>query len=91
MTQAVRVIVHGRVQGVFFRDYTRRKADELGLSGWVRKRADGTVEGFIQGDSQAIEAMVAWLHQGSPMARVDRVEVQPQEELETGEGFVIRY
>lgn len=75
--QRMHAIVHGRVQGVFFRDYTQRKALELGLGGWVRNLPDGTVETVFEGEDDAIRRMGAWLHQGSPQARVDRVELEP--------------
>jgi acylphosphatase len=54
-----RVIVHGRVQGVFFRDTTRRMAQSRGVSGWVRNNPDGTVEAAFEGEPEAVEAMTA--------------------------------
>lgn len=54
----LRLIIHGHVQGVFFRDSMRRKALEFGVHGWVRNRADGTVEAMVQGSSAALEAIV---------------------------------
>ena len=88
----VRVIVEGRVQGVFFRAYTKEEADRLGLGGWVRNRHDGSVETLIEGEAAAVDRMIGWLHEGSPMANVIRVQVA--EEEVTGEqlgGFAIRY
>ena len=70
-------IIHGRVQGVFFRDSTRRKALELGLGGWVRNRSDGTVEAVVQGPEGAVAELAQWFRAGGPRsARVDRVEEQ---------------
>jgi acylphosphatase len=69
-----RVVVHGRVQGVWFRDSMRREAERLGVSGWVRNRADGTVEAALEGDDDAVERLVAWCGHGPPGARVLRVE-----------------
>lgn len=69
-----RVRVHGRVQGVWFRDHTRRAAQELGIAGWVRNLPDGTVEAEFHGPATAVAAMVAWCHRGSPHSRVERVE-----------------
>lgn len=69
----VHVQVFGRVQGVFFRDYTRKKANELGLNGWVRNCSDGSVEALLSGTEIAVEHMVDWLHRGSPAAHVQRV------------------
>jgi acylphosphatase len=77
-------IIHGRVQGVFFRDSTRRKAQELGVRGWVRNRPDGTVEAVAQGDPGTLERLEQWFRDGGPRAaRVERVETQEVPE----EGF----
>jgi acylphosphatase len=87
----MRVIVHGRVQGVFFRDYTRNRAEELGLSGWVCNRPDQTVEAVFEGDDKKVADMLAWLHTGSPMSIVTDVDaVDEDPHGETG-GFTIRY
>jgi acylphosphatase len=73
--RAIRAIVHGRVQGVFFRVYTRDKAHELTLAGWVRNNPNGTVECQAQGTDEAIEEFIQFLYRGSPSARVDDVVV----------------
>jgi acylphosphatase len=73
-----RAIVHGRVQGVFFRDTTRRQADARDVAGWVRNRPDGTVEAVFEGDLDAVEAMVAFCREGPRGARVERVEVSEE-------------
>jgi acylphosphatase len=65
--------VHGRVQGVGFREACVAQAQLLGLSGWVRNRSDGTVEVLVQGPDAALEAMLRWLHRGPPAARVSAV------------------
>ena len=84
------VVVHGLVQGVFFRDYTRRQAQVLGVSGWVRNLRDGTVDAVIEGEPDKVAAMVEWLHAGSPHAVVDSLDIRDEEPR--GEtGFVIRY
>lgn len=70
-----RVIVEGRVQGVFFRAECRREARSLGLAGWVRNRADGTVEAVFEGTAEQVEAMIAWADHGPSLAVVERVEV----------------
>jgi acylphosphatase len=74
-----RVIVHGRVQGVFFRDTTRRMARSRGLGGWVRNTPDGTVEAVFEGEDDAVESMVRWSRDGPRGAVVERVEVAPEE------------
>jgi acylphosphatase len=69
------VLISGRVQGVNFRWYTQRKAQELGVTGWVRNRGDGRVEAVFEGDKGAVQRAVDWCHAGSPPAHVDEVEV----------------
>jgi len=70
-----RVLVEGRVQGVFFRQTCVREAASRGVAGWVRNRSDGRVEGVFQGAPAAVQAMVAWCRAGPPGARVDELEV----------------
>ncbi len=67
-------VVHGMVQGVSFRYYTRREANRLGLRGYVRNRSDGTVEVVAEGPRRAVEALYSWLQSGPPMAEVREVE-----------------
>jgi acylphosphatase len=84
-----RVVVTGRVQGVWFRESCRREAEALDVAGWVRNRADGTVEGVVEGPPAAVDRMVAWCGDGPPRARVDRVAVTV--ETPAGEqGFAVR-
>lgn len=73
-----RVVIHGRVQGVFFRDTTRRHAATRGVAGWIRNLPDGTVEAVFEGDREAVEAMVAFCREGPRGAHVERVEVSEQ-------------
>ena len=72
---ARRVVVHGRVQGVFFRDSCRRAARSAGVSGWVRNEPDGSVAAVFEGPATAVDQMVRWCHEGPPRARVERVQV----------------
>lgn len=74
-TRAVKVTVTGRVQGVFFRARCAEQAQRLGVTGWVRNEYDGSVRGHFEGDPEAVDALVAWCHDGSPRARVDAVDV----------------
>ena len=69
------VFISGRVQGVYFREYTRREAEKVGVKGWVRNLWDGRVEAVFEGPPDAVRHMVRWCHRGSPRARVERVEV----------------
>ena len=70
---ALHLHIDGRVQGVGFRESMRRQAERLGITGWVRNCAEGSVEAVISGDESAISAMLAWCHAGPPLARVDKV------------------
>ena len=87
----MRAVVHGRVQRVFFRDYTRNHAEELGLSGWVRNRPDQTVEAVFEGDAGRVADMLAWLHTGSPMSLVTDVDAVDEEPNGKTGGFTVRY
>ena len=71
-----RLLVHGRVQGVFFRGWTVEAARGLGLGGWVRNRRDGTVEILVAGDEGAVLRMIERCREGPSAARVERVEVE---------------
>jgi acylphosphatase len=77
----VRVVVTGRVQGVFYRVRCAERARVAGLAGWVRNRPDGRVEAVFEGASDAVEAMVSWCRRGPDLARVDAVEVTDEEPL----------
>ena len=84
----VRVV--GRVQGVFFRAWTQQQAQALGVTGWVRNCADGSVEAHLAGDEEAVAALVERLKRGPPAARVEQVEIS---ELppEPAERFEVRH
>jgi acylphosphatase len=84
-----RVVVHGRVQGVFFRDSTRRLALERGVSGWVRNTWEGTVEAVFEGPPDGVERLVEFARRGPPGAVVERVEVFEEDE-EGITGFAVR-
>lgn len=85
----VRVLVSGRVQGVFYRATCAARARELGVAGWVRNLPDGRVEAAFEGEDAAVDAMVAWCREGPPYARVEGLEVIQEEPL--GEaGFRVR-
>jgi acylphosphatase len=84
-----RVVVHGNVQGVFFRDSCRREAETRGVAGWVTNRSDGAVEAVFEGDADAVEALVNWCRQGPRGADVSSVDVEP-EDPEGLSGFSVR-
>ena len=75
-----RVVVHGHVQGVFFRDTTRRLALEHGVRGWVRNTWEGTVEAVFEGAPEDVDRLVAFVHRGPRGAAVERVEVFEEDE-----------
>lgn len=85
------VIVRGRVQGVAFRHYTVRAAEQHGVTGWVRNLSDGSVEACFEGEEEQVKAMVQWCRRGPDTARVD--ELIEQRGNYSGEfaGFNIRY
>jgi len=89
--QRVHMIVHGRVQGVFFRDSTRRTALEMDLTGMVRNLMDGSVEIFAEGPKEDLDRFVLWTHQGPPSAVVDRVDVKFEEATGQYSAFFISY
>jgi len=84
-----RVVAHGRVQGVFFRDTVRRLAQQLGVAGRVRNTPEGTVEAVFEGEPEAVERLVAFMHEGPSGAVVERAEVFPEDE-EGLSDFVVR-
>lgn len=88
----VRVVVHGLVQGVWFRESCRQRASGLGVSGWVRNRADGTVEVLVAGRESAVAQLVAWCREGPPRAEVTGVDVveEPAPDGELLAGFRVR-
>lgn len=89
----IRLVIHGRVQGVWYRATARREATALGIDGWVRNLPDGTVETVAAGQQEALDRFVAWCGQGPPGANVTRVEHHPAgaEDLpERGTGFEVR-
>jgi acylphosphatase len=83
------VIAHGRVQGVFFRDSTRREAARRGVAGWARNTPEGTVEAVFEGEPGAVEAMVEFVRRGPGHADVSRLEVA-EEKPEGLSGFSVR-
>ncbi|MEM5786030.1 MAG: acylphosphatase [Syntrophobacteraceae bacterium] len=85
------VWISGRVHGVFFRAFTRDTALQSGVRGWVRNLSDGRVEAVFEGETDAVEKMVQWCGQGSPMSRVDSVEVRDEDYAGDLDSFRIVY
>jgi acylphosphatase len=90
-TIRTRIIVEGRVQGVFFRENTRRKAHELGVTGWVRNLPDGRVEAVFEGKPEAVANAVAETRRGPERAIVTSAEEYADEEPEGLVGFDVRW
>jgi len=74
--KTVRLIIHGRVQGVSFRDTMRREAQRLKITGGVRNRSDGKVEAVVHGEFAAVDDIVRWAHRGPEHAQVERIDVE---------------
>ena len=75
MIQAIHIIVHGRVQGVWFRAGTKEKAGELGILGWVKNRPEGTVEIHAEGEKSQLNNFISWCRKGTPAAHVTSVDL----------------
>lgn len=82
--------VHGKVQGVWYRAWTRDTAREMGVTGWVRNKSDGNVEGAAQGNEELIAEFLDRLHDGPPLARVTQVESQWVDADEQHASFKVR-
>jgi acylphosphatase len=91
MDKLVWLKVKGRVQGVFYRQSTRQEARQLGLKGWVRNMADGSVEALIQGPEPAVDTLVQWCRRGPDSAIVDTVDVKCVQAESQGEHNLSEY
>lgn len=86
------LVVHGRVQGVFFRASTQRHAERHGVTGWVRNTPEGTVEAWLEGPQDGVEAVERWMRGGGPpAAHVRRVEVADEPQPAGHDGFQVRH
>lgn len=88
--ERVHLYIEGKVQGVWFRASTQAEAQRLGLSGWVRNRADGRVEAVAEGPREQLQALVDWCHQGPDLARVTEVDATWLEPAGNLRGFEVR-
>ena len=86
-----RVIIEGRVQGVFFRHHTQEMASRLGLKGWVKNRRDGSVEAIFEGDRDRVDQIIEWCHRGPSGAGVKNVSVTWENDTGEFEDFFVTY
>ena len=85
------LVIHGKIQGVYFRDYTKAEALSLGVAGWIQNMSNGTVEAVIEGESELVDKMLAWLEVGSPGSEVEKIVAREERPYgETG-AFNIRF
>jgi len=89
--KAFKATVFGRVQGVWFRDSTRNKASKLNVAGWVKNMPDGSVYLEAEGEEEELKLFEKWLHSGSPMSRVDKVDLNWIEPSKSYDSFEMRY
>jgi acylphosphatase len=87
----IKVIISGRVQGVFFRLNTKKKADELELSGWVKNTKDGKVEAIFEGDERYIYKMIEWCSKGPSNSKVTKVDIFKKKYVKEYDNFSIIY
>ena len=87
----VRVVIEGRVQGVFFRAYARDQAAQFKLTGWVKNLPDGRVEAVVEGSCEQVEVFVNWCHTGPVNAKVTGVTLEKQEYRGEFQTFSVRY
>jgi acylphosphatase len=90
MKSNIHVIISGHVQGVWFRARTKQKAQELGLTGWVRNTNDGAVEAVFEGEAEIVNKMINWCYHGPPLAKVENIKLKKQQTIGF-DNFIIRY
>jgi acylphosphatase len=91
MKSKVQVIISGRVQGVWFRANTKNKAEQLGITGWVRNTDDGKVEALFEGKDDHIKEMLEWCKHGPLMAKVTDVKIKQNPDQDEYNSFLIKY
>ena len=87
----IKVVISGRVQGVFYRAHTKKQADRLGIKGYVKNRSNGSVEAVFQGEPLPVTQMMEWCRQGPAAANVEHVRVEETGTVSNFEAFEIQY
>lgn len=87
----IKLVITGRVQGVFFRAETKKTADRLGINGYVKNLSDGSVEAVIKGDSASVSQMIEWCRKGPPISKVQSVETEKISSVSNFNTFDVRY
>ena len=91
MDLRVRLIIEGKVQGVWFRDSALKKAVELGVNGWIKNNPNGSVEAVIEGKDHKVREMITWCHKGPPAANVTKVIKTEEDHMDNYSYFSIRF
>ncbi|MEA2055992.1 MAG: acylphosphatase [Candidatus Thermoplasmatota archaeon] len=91
MNTNVFVRISGRVQGVWFRANTKQKAEQLGVTGWIRNTSNGCIEAIFEGDENMVKEMLDWCNHGPAQAKVENVEIKNQPVTNAFDGFAIKY
>ena len=91
MKSRVHVLISGKVQGVWFRASTQEKAEQLGLTGWVKNTHNGAVEAVFEGDEGSIQEMIRWCRKGPPLAEVTNLHIKKQTPSHNFDQFSIKY
>lgn len=86
-----RLVITGKVQGVFYRQSSKERAQQLNIKGWVKNRPDGSVEMTIAGEEDDIKSFITWCRQGPPQAGVDNVQIEPTEETAFDNFSILRF
>ena len=91
LKEQLHVIISGRVQGVWFRVNTKRKATELGITGWVQNTSDGNVEAIFEGNTEQLNTMISWCHKGPELSQVTNVAITHKKFQGQFTTFTIKY
>ncbi|MBU1292256.1 acylphosphatase [Patescibacteria group bacterium] len=91
MIKRVGLKIYGRVQMVLYRDSTRRQAKKLGLNGWVMNQSDGTVQIIAEGEEENLKKLIKWCYNGSILAKVEKIDIDWQDETGRFDKFEIKY